>query len=99
MKPNVDMMIENLVDATLRGDASLREKHTLRESLRALVRFAKAEQLLEIKTSVRKLTGAVTLNVGRKKVNVDALLRQGQLELNSGENLQSDSSCAKNHQK
>lgn len=99
MKPNVDIMIENLVEATFGQNASARERHLFRESLRALVRFAKAEQLVDIRTSVRKLTGAVMLNAGRRKTKVDALVRQGQLELNSDEHCQPDSSCAKNHQK
>lgn len=99
MKPNVDMVIEDLVEATLGQDGLARERHVFRESLRALVRFAKAEQLIEIRTSVRKLTGDVTSNAGRRKVKVDALVRQGQLELNSGEHCPADSPCTKNHQK
>lgn len=99
MKPNVDVMIEDLVEATFGEHGSAREIHVFRESLRALVRFAKAEQLVEIRTSVRKLTGAVTSSAGRRKVKVDALVRQGQLELNSGGHCQTNSSCTKNHQK
>jgi len=99
MKPNMDVMIENLVEATMGQKGSAREMHVLRESLRALVRFAKAEQLIEIRTSVRKLTGAITITEGRRKAKVEALVRQGQLELNSGEHCQANSSCTKNHQK
>lgn len=93
-------MIEDLVDAAVGEGASARQRHVFRESLRALVRFAKADQLLEIKASVRKLTGAVTAGAGRRKTKVDALMRQGQLELNSSEpHVRPDASCMKNSQK
>lgn len=48
--------IAELISATARSGASAKEKHVLREALRALVRLAKTEQMLEIKGSVRKLT-------------------------------------------
>ncbi|SNS27613.1 hypothetical protein SAMN06265795_10214 [Noviherbaspirillum humi] len=40
-------MIESMIDATLGEEAGVREKHTMREALRGLVRLAKAEGLME----------------------------------------------------
>lgn len=74
MKPNVETMIEDLVNSTV-GNKSLREKHLFREALRNLARLAKAEQMLEIKTSVKKLTGALTTHASRRKAKIDRLLR------------------------
>jgi hypothetical protein len=51
-----DAMIEELIQNN--AGMSARQQHLLGESLRSLVRLAKSEQLMEIKASVRKLTGA-----------------------------------------
>jgi hypothetical protein len=105
MKPNLDMMMENMVNATLGENASSREKRMLTESLRSLVRLAKAEQMLEIKASVKKLTGVVTATANGRPARVDAMTnsdmaasRQGQLEFNPDEQCQlGSSSCSRNH--
>lgn len=58
MKANIDTekMISDLVNATCGKQADAREKHVFRETLRQLVRLAKAEQLFEMKMNVKKLT-------------------------------------------
>lgn len=57
MKMPIEALIDNLVDAAL-GSNTARERFLFRESLRNLVRVAKAEQMVEIKANVAKLTGA-----------------------------------------
>lgn len=58
----IDAVIESLVtaqsvDVTRAGPAmSAREAHVYRESLRGLVRLAQAEQLRDMRTSVKRLT-------------------------------------------
>lgn len=76
MKPTVEMAIDNLIGATLGGDAPYRDKHLFRESLRGLVRLAKAEQMLEIKTSVERLTGAIKTDVHRCPAKVNLLFEE-----------------------
>ncbi len=51
-------IIEDLVRATCKGNVDVRKKYLLRESLRNLVRMAKAEQLLEIRRNSIKLVPA-----------------------------------------
>jgi len=91
MKSNLDTVIENLIDATLGGEAEIRSQHLLREALRGLVRLAKSEQMLEIKTNVYKLTGPIPLTGMLRRTKTsgfahdkdDELLgRQRQLEFN-----------------
>jgi hypothetical protein len=52
-----DVIIEKLVVATCRDTTTSREKHIYREALRGLVRFAKSEQMLEMKANVDRLSG------------------------------------------
>lgn len=66
-KLDSDAVIENLIVATLGEEASVREKHVYRESLRGLVRLAKSEQMLEIKASVQKLAGALEAHSARRR--------------------------------
>jgi len=51
-----EQLIEELLTTTYDGSHSTRQKHVLREALRSLVRLAKAEQMLEIRTDVKKIT-------------------------------------------
>ena len=51
-----ETLIEQLLQATYGDDVSGREKHAFRESLRALVRLAKAEQMLDLRIDARRLT-------------------------------------------
>jgi hypothetical protein len=56
-----EQMIEKLIHTTYGEQSSLREKHVFRETLYALVRLAKAEQMLELRQDIRK---AVSLQPG-----------------------------------
>lgn len=53
-KNDSEQLIEQLTHATYGSQGSEREKHVFREALHALVRLAKAEQMLELKKDVRK---------------------------------------------
>lgn len=52
--------IDELIDVTFAKYADPREKHFFRESLRNLVRLAKAEQLQEMRMDVVKVTHGVS---------------------------------------
>lgn len=67
-KLETDAVIENMIAAALGDKAGARERHVYRESLRGLVRLAKAEQVMEIKDSVRKLTGNIEMQTARRRV-------------------------------
>lgn len=71
-----DDLIENLLVATLGEEADMRQRHVLREALRGLVRCAKSEQTLEIKTSVRKLTGAMDSHAARRRAKAVLLAQR-----------------------
>jgi hypothetical protein len=79
-----DAMIEELVETN--AGMSARQQYLLGESLRSLVRLAKSEQLMEIKASVRKLTGTGFQDTGRK-INWDemASFDQNPLQFNDFE--------------
>jgi hypothetical protein len=70
-----DAVIENLIAATLGEEASSRQKHIYRENLRSLVRLAKAEHVVEIKASVRKLAGVLEAQSARQRTK-ELLLAQ-----------------------
>jgi hypothetical protein len=53
---NTDEVINNMVDAVCGQGATARERHMYRETLRNLVRLAKAEQMAEMRVNVEKLT-------------------------------------------
>jgi hypothetical protein len=72
MKPNIDMLIEDLV-ATALGNRTAREQFLFRQSLHNLVRLAKAEQMLEIKSSMTKLSGAAGARQNARQARVDGL--------------------------
>ena len=55
---STDSMIEEMLAALDEGRMSARQKHLYRESLRALVRLAKSEQLQEMRADLRKATSA-----------------------------------------
>jgi hypothetical protein len=60
------------------GDAlSARERHIYREALHALVRLAKSELMLEIKSNVTKLTASAPLHPRKKRIDAN---RQRQFE-------------------
>lgn len=60
MKTNqhTDEIIEKMTSAHCGAQASQRERHLYREALRSLVRLAKAEQMLEMKSDVQLLMAA-----------------------------------------
>jgi hypothetical protein len=55
-KYSTEELIEELTAATCGDTASSREKRVFVEALRSLVRLAKAEQMLELRTNTKKLT-------------------------------------------
>lgn len=52
-KYSTETLIEDLVTATYGDNVSAREKHAFGEALRGLVRLAKAEQMLEMRTDIK----------------------------------------------
>ena len=66
-KVTTEIAIEELVAATCGEGATAREKHVYRESLRALVRLAKSERMLEVKASVDRLTGSIAARAARRE--------------------------------
>jgi len=89
-KPSTELAIDDMVSANCKPDASAREKHVYREVLRALVRLAKSEQLVEMKVDIERLTGALAARAARRRAknvlcahSLDAISagRQQSLEL------------------
>lgn len=80
-----DEVIESLICATLGEQAGARERHLFRESLLSLVRLAKAEQVVEIKASVKRLTGALDNQNARRRVKAILLAQQLPGILNSAQ--------------
>lgn len=56
-KPTTETVIADLLESPYGMALDARAKYLFRESLFSLVRLAKAEQIMEIKNSVEKLTG------------------------------------------
>ncbi|WP_019141130.1 hypothetical protein [Noviherbaspirillum massiliense] len=86
-------VIEELIVAICGEEASSRQQHVLRESLHALVRLARSEQILEMKANVKKLTGKITAPSARRRAKAALLAhrlagmstpRQQQFEFNEG---------------
>ena len=83
-----ETVIAELIDATYGNSLTAREKYVYKESLRNLVRLAKAELTLEMKTSIRKLVGPMVMPQARQKTKASqrleilAELRQRQFEFN-----------------
>lgn len=75
-KVDSDTVIESLINATLGEEATLRQKHVYREALHSLVRLAKSEQVVEIKTSVKKLTGAIEAASARRRAKAVLLAQR-----------------------
>ena len=64
---STELLIENLLEATYSCNASGRQKFVFREALLGLVRLAKAEQVLEMRTTVENLIGGSTTYIGRSR--------------------------------
>lgn len=56
MKTYTEDAVRELVFANCGAHATARDKYIFREALRSLVRLAKAEQMLEVRASIKKLT-------------------------------------------
>ncbi len=74
-------MVKSLVDAHYLQSGSLRQKHVYEQTLLSLVRLAKSEQLLEIRTNVKKLTGDLPVTRSRAAASRAAAARLAQLAL------------------
>lgn len=66
-------VVEDLIIAFCGDNATIREKHLVRQSLHALVRLAKSEHMAEMKTSVRKLTGNIGTPTARRRAKAALL--------------------------
>lgn len=76
-----DAVIEEMIETN--AGLSAKQQYLLSESLRSLVRLAKSEQLMEIRASVRKLTGSGFQITSRKKVSQEmASSRQQSMQFN-----------------
>lgn len=80
-KSETDALISELVDAHS-ARMNMREKYLLRESLYGLVRVARSELMMEIKTNALKLTGVVSLPRRRSTANGRAIPVQQKFEFN-----------------
>lgn len=65
-------MVASLVNAYCGQSATLRQKHVFEQTLLALVRLAKSEQMMELKANVRKLTGPIAPFVPRQPARQSA---------------------------
>jgi DNA-binding transcriptional regulator LsrR (DeoR family) len=73
---NTDQVIEALIAATAGEEVTARQRHIYRENLRSLVRLAKAEQIVEIKTNVKKLAGALEAHHARRRAKAILLAQR-----------------------
>jgi hypothetical protein len=81
-----EKVIEDLLVATYGYKTSMREQYNFRQALYCLVQLAKAEQVMEIKTNVKKLTGSVMSLESRRKTrsilkHVESTSLHGQRQL------------------
>jgi hypothetical protein len=72
MKVHTDSIIDDLVEIAMSGRTT-REQFLFRQSLDNLVRLAKAEQMLDIRASVAKLTGAQSATGPASTAEIDEL--------------------------
>ncbi|HJV87053.1 MAG TPA: hypothetical protein VJ698_16435 [Noviherbaspirillum sp.] len=75
-KLETDAVIENLIAATLGESPTARQRHIYRENLRALVRLAKSEQVVEIKDNVQRLAGAIEAHTARRRAKAILLAQR-----------------------
>lgn len=80
-KPTTETLIADLLDSPYGLALDARAKYLFRESLHSLVRLAKAEQMMEIKRSVEKLTGIGasygTYSLTEDEIAVDNFMFEG----------------------
>ena len=67
---STELLIENLLEATYPCNASGRQKFVFKEALLGLVRLAKAEQVLEMRTTVENLIGTSSIYNGRQRTKL-----------------------------
>lgn len=84
MKPSADHIIEELVN-TVHAGKSERERFMLRETLRHLVRVARAEQLLEIRQDAARLTRSLTEGAEARQAKIDCLVRAAESDGHQGQ--------------
>jgi hypothetical protein len=65
---STNVLIDNLLDATYGETGNIRQRFVFREALLGLVRVAKAEQVLEMKTTVRKLINGTSSVSDRQRL-------------------------------
>jgi hypothetical protein len=81
-KSSTELVIKEIVVANCGADASTRERYVYRESLRALVRLAKSEQILEMRKNMEKLgSSAIAPAVRRGTKDVLRAAASGQRSL------------------
>ncbi len=68
--PTTQEMVESLTNAYCAQHTDIRQRHVFEQTLHALVRLAKSEQMLEIKASVKKLTGTILVEPERRQTKV-----------------------------
>lgn len=66
-KGTTDAAIEDLVVAACTETTTAREKYVYREALRGLVRLAKSEQMLEMKSDIGRLTARIAGRAARRQ--------------------------------
>jgi hypothetical protein len=81
---NTNQTIEAFVEASERVDSDPRHRHVLRESLRSLVRQAKAEQLLEVRRNAARASGFTIREYARLMPRMRRTSWPGQGELEFG---------------
>lgn len=64
---STDMLIEDLIGATYGANTNSRQTFIFKEALLGLVRVAKAEQVLEMRTNLAKLIGDPAMVTGRQR--------------------------------
>lgn len=70
-KYDTEHLIEQLMIATYGGNVSVREQHAFKEALRGLVRLAKAEQMLEMRKDIRKVSRSISCDALHSYREVD----------------------------
>jgi hypothetical protein len=76
IRTSTETTIEELVAANCSETSTSRERHMYREALRGLVRLAKSEQMLEMKTTIDRLAGGVAARAARRQARAILLAQR-----------------------
>lgn len=80
-QPTTETVIADLLNSPCGSAMDARAQYLFRESLYSLVRLAKAEQMMEIKHSVEKLTGIgagqATYVLTEEEIAIDSFMFEG----------------------